>query len=419
MGIDQGEWTEMENPKAPSHLIDTELAGCRIVDEIGRGGMAVVYQAYQTRLERLVAIKVLRPDLVANEEVLARFRREARAVAALRHPNILTIYDYGEERGMAYIVMEYVTGVTLKERLDGKPWEWLQAVSLLIPLGQALAYAHTQGIIHRDFKPANILLPRDDWPLLSDFGLVKLLEGGQTITQPGVGLGTPLYTAPEQMLGEEVDHRADIYSLGMVLYEMVTGRLPFKGDTPVKLMVERLNQPPVPPRQVNPSVTPQLEELLLKTLAPAPADRFDRTDELVAALEELRRAALQGPAPGARRATQVIQRDQLTLGPRLSIAGTGVLLALSPDKESLVGRSAPYSDQVPAIDLSSYGGGQAGVSRLHAKLTPQEGQWYLEDLKSTNGTFVNGQPLVPGQPVALNDGDFIQFGRMSVTFYSS
>jgi serine/threonine protein kinase len=295
----------------------------------------------------------------------------------------------------------------------------LQALTLAIPLGNALAYAHSQGIVHRDVKPANVLLPRDDWPLLSDFGLVKLLEAGQTLTRPGVGLGTPLYNAPEQMLGEEVDHRADIYALGMVLYEMVTGRLPFEGDTPVKLMVERLHQTPIPPRQINPAVTPQLEGILLKTLARQPADRYDRTEDLVAALEELRQSALQSPSTPTERATQVIHKDELTLGPRLSIAGTGVLLALSTEQECLIGRSAPYSDQVPDIDLSAHGGGQAGVSRIHARLTCVEGQWYAEDLNSTNGTCVNGQQLVPGESVQLNDGDFIQFGRLGATFYSS
>jgi serine/threonine protein kinase len=409
----------MEHQDTPMSLIDTTLASCRIVEEIGRGGMAVVYRAYQERLERWVAIKVLRAELLVVEEMLSRFRREAKAVAALRHPNILTIYDYGEERGLAYIVMEYVAGDTLKDRLDGKPWPWAQSLDLVIPVGNALAYAHSQGIVHRDVKPANILLPRSDWPLLSDFGLVKLLAEGQTLTQPGVGLGTPLYTAPEQMLGENVDHRADIYALGIVLCEMVAGRLPFEGETPMELLVERLNKPPIPPRQINPALTPQLEQILLTALAKDPADRYDNMDGFVKALEDMRRAALQGENSSSRRSTTVIHKEELTLGPRLSLAGTGVLLALSADKENLVGRSAPYSDQIPDVDFSAYGGGQAGVSRIHARLTARAGKWYLEDLKSTNGTCVNGQQLEPGEPIELSDGDYVQFGRLGVTFYSS
>jgi len=409
----------MEHPKTPMNMIDTTLAGCRIVEEIGRGGMAIVYRAYQERLERWVAIKVLRTELLVVDEMLSRFRREAKAVATLRHPNILTIYDYGEDRGLAYIVMEYVAGDTLKDRLDGHPWPWTQALDLVIPVGNALAYAHSHGIVHRDVKPANILLPRSDWPLLSDFGLVKLLAEGQTITLPGVGLGTPLYTAPEQMLGEGVDHRADIYALGIVLCEMIAGRLPFEGDTPMELLVERLNRPPIPPRQINPAVTPELDGIVLKALEKDPAGRYNNMDDFMKALEDMRRAAIQGAASSARRATQVIHKEELTLGPRLSLAGTGVLLVLSADKENLVGRSAPYSDQIPDVDLSAHGGGQAGVSRIHARLTAQEDQWYLEDLNSTNGTCVNGQQLVPGEPIELSDGDYVQFGRLGVTFYSS
>jgi pSer/pThr/pTyr-binding forkhead associated (FHA) protein len=180
-------------------------------------------------------------------------------------------------------------------------------------------------------------------------------------------------------------------------------------------MIERLDQPPVPPRQLNPAVTPQLEEVLMKALAPEPVDRFGEMQELVKALDGLRRA----DSRDTRRTTKVILRDQVPLGPHLSIVGTGVLLTLSPDRENLIGRSIHDSDLVPDIDLSAHGGGQAGVSRLHARLVHREGQWYLEDLNSTNGTSVNGQALAPGQPIALNDGDMILFGSMNVTFYSS
>jgi serine/threonine-protein kinase len=391
-------------------LIDTELAGCRIVEEIGHGGMAVVFRAYQARLERWVAVKVLRPDLLVVKEFLDRFRREARSVAKLRHPNILSIYDYGEEHGLAYIVMEYVTGgKTLKDLLSGEPWAWSEAVSLLAPVGQALAFAHTERIVHRDVKPANILLPRDDWPLLSDFGLVKLLEAGQTLTQPGVGLGTLIYAAPEQMLGGSVDHRADIYGLGMVLYELVTGRLPFTSDVSAELIIEQLSGPPAPARQINPAVPAQLEEILLQALAPKPADRFGRMEELLAALDALSRGASQSPAAD-------MSPGPLRWRAHLTVDDSGALISLSARKELLVGRTTPRSQQVPDIDLSAYGGGQSGVSRVHARLARKQARWYLEDMNSTNGTFVNGERLSPGQVVLLNDGDSIRFGRLTVTF---
>lgn len=410
----------MKNSRENMQLIDTELAGCRVVEKIGRGGMAVVYRAYQPRLERWVAIKVLRSDLLSVKEVLSRFRLEARAVAALRHPNILTVYDYGEERGLAYLVMEYVSGGhTLKDRLTKEPWKWPEAVSLLIPVGQALAFAHANGIVHRDVKPGNILLPRDDWPLLSDFGLVKLLEEQQDLTEPGTGVGTPLYAAPEQLVGAKVDHRVDIYALGTILYEMVTGRLPHESDTPAQLMVDRISRPPRPPRQINRAVPPKLEKALMQALAQKPADRYSRMEELVTVLDELWRASLEETERVGHPATQVIQPGEVTLGPHLSIAGTGVLLALSPERETLIGRGTPQSDQIPDIDLSAYGGGQSGVSRLHARLVHEGGQWYLEDLNSTNGTCVNGQPVLPGQLTVLEEDDVIQLGRMSVTFHNA
>jgi serine/threonine-protein kinase len=205
-------------------LIDRTLGGYNLTEELGMGGMATVYKAYQPRLERSVAMKVLDPAFITDDsDVLARFRREAKAIAALRHPNILTVYDYGEEEGLAYIVMEYVEGGTLKDRLEGEPFEPQRAVGLSIGVGRALAFGHDQGIIHRDVKPANILLPREDWPLLADFGLVKLQQARRALTQAGMILGTPDYTSPEQALGEAADHRADIYALGVVLYEMITG----------------------------------------------------------------------------------------------------------------------------------------------------------------------------------------------------
>ncbi|MEJ2559635.1 MAG: serine/threonine-protein kinase, partial [Anaerolineae bacterium] len=154
-------------------LINETLGGYSLVEELGRGGMAVVYKAYQPKLERSVAVKVLDPVYTSEDsDVLARFRREAKAIAALRHPNILTVYDYGEEQGLAYIVMEYVEGGTLKDRLQGKSFDWERALDLGVGVGRALAFAHDRGIVHRDVKPANILLPREDWPLLADFGLV-------------------------------------------------------------------------------------------------------------------------------------------------------------------------------------------------------------------------------------------------------
>jgi serine/threonine-protein kinase len=403
----------MTRREEPLLLIDTELAGCRIVEEIGWGGMAAVYRAYQIRLERWVAIKVLHSNLLGNREILTRFRREAKAVAALRHPNILTIYDYGEEQGMAYIVMEYVEGGTLHEHRRGEIWNWPSAIEMLIPVGHALSYAHEQGIVHRDVKPANILLPRDDWPLLSDFGLIKLLASRQQLTSPGVSLGTPLYTAPEQMMGKKVDHRADLYALALILYELVAGCPAFSGSSLANMVMERTKKPPVSPRRFNQAVPLPLEDIILRALSPDPDQRYSCMDEFVTELDKVLRTA---PQEGDEMYdTQVMRRERFMIGPRLSVSGTGIPLLLPPKREVLIGRSVPHGDKVPDVDFSVHGGAQAGVSRIHARLVQKKEQWYLTDLRSTNGTFVNEQQIKPDEPVQVKDGDCLCFGRMRVT----
>ena len=196
--------------------VDHKLGNYVIEAEISRGGSAVVYRAYQPQLERRVAIKVLiNIDAEDTEDFLHRFRSEAKAVAALRHPNILSIYDYGEEEGNAYIVMEYVPGGTIKDILTGEPIDWPTTAMLMLPLAQALAFSHARQIIHCDIKPGNILLPRPDWPLLADFGLYQIMNLPDDSSERGRVSGTPAYAAPEQLRGDVVDSRSDIYSLGL------------------------------------------------------------------------------------------------------------------------------------------------------------------------------------------------------------
>ncbi|RLC77101.1 MAG: hypothetical protein DRI81_09080 [Chloroflexi bacterium] len=233
-----------------SNWIGQTIGSYQIAEEIGQGGMATVYRAYQHQLERWVAIKIMQATEASGKSFLTRFRREAKAIAALRHPNILTIYDYGEEQGIAYFVIEYVAGGTLKDHLTGQPKAWPDAATLILPVGRALAYAHSQGVVHRDVKPANILLARPDWPLLADFGLIKLVGRKRGITQPGVSIGTPAYFSPEQAAGDDIDHRTDIYGLAIVLYELLTGRLPFEASSPIEMMLRRLREDPIPPSPV-------------------------------------------------------------------------------------------------------------------------------------------------------------------------
>jgi serine/threonine protein kinase len=405
-----------------SSWIGRTIGGYEITEEIGKGGMAVVCRAYQAQLERWVAIKIMHTE-AGSQEFLARFRREAKAIAALRHPNVLTIYDYGEEKGVAYIVMEYVPGGSLKMHLTTQPMEWPDAATLIIPVGKALAYAHSQGIVHRDVKPANILLARPDWPLLADFGLVKMLDRPRGITQPGTSLGTPTYFSPEQAAGDEVDHRSDIYGLALVLYRMVTGKLPFDTTSPIDAMLSRLRDDPVPARKANPQISRKLNNVIMHALAREPKHRYASMEEMVDALAQLpgatgRTTATPVPedSPGGS-TTARLPEVILEAGPRLVVTGTGAILAIPSLDEVVVGRADPHATLMPDIDLGEHGGSLAGVSRTHARLVRCPEGWLLEDLNSTNGTFVNQTRLSPGQQVRIHDGDAIRCGQLHLVFH--
>jgi len=271
-------------------LIGISIGRYHILEQLGEGGMATVYKAYDTRLERPVAIKVIRTDQFAPavlEQVLRRFEREAKALAQLSHPNIVHVHDYGEYEDAPYLVMEYLPGGVLKSKL-GTAMPWREAVRLLLPIAQALAYAHEHNIVHRDVKPSNILLTDKGQPMLSDFGIAKILENEQTagLTTTGMGVGTPEYMAPEQWTGQ-AGPLADLYSLGVVLYELVTGRKPYTADTPAAIMLKQANDPLPRPRQFAPDLPESVEKVLFKALAKSPDDRYEGMGEFTVALESL------------------------------------------------------------------------------------------------------------------------------------
>src|SRR5438874_3294113 len=227
-------------------LVGRSLGQFRIVERIGSGGMATVFKAYQPTLDRYVAVKVL-PAFHARDPIFVkRFVQEARSVAKLQHANIVPIHEFGEQDNITYIVMEYVDGGTLKDRLKQRPVTVPEAVDFVIQAAEGLGCAHGHGIIHRDVKPANMLVRRDGHLLLSDFGIAKILEGTTNLTRVGTSIGTPQYMSPEQGTGgqtQAVDRRSDIYSLGIVLFHCLTGRVPFTGDSPIAITVKHLNDP--------------------------------------------------------------------------------------------------------------------------------------------------------------------------------
>ncbi|TEU19216.1 MAG: serine/threonine-protein kinase [Anaerolineales bacterium] len=264
------------------------LGKYRLIERLGRGGMAEVYRAYQPRLERDVAVKVMLGYLAEDEKFVGRFEREAKAVAALHHPHIVQIYDSDVEDDVYYMVMEYIGGETLKARLkrlnaERKRMSLDDVARIFRALCDALDYAHAQGCIHRDIKPANVMFDGERL-VLTDFGIASIV-GGTRYTASGAMVGTPAYMSPEQGQGDPGDVRSDVYSLGIILYEMVTGRLPYDADTPLAIVLKHLNEPLPPPSQVRADVPLTVERVILKALAKSPDDRYQSAGALAEALE--------------------------------------------------------------------------------------------------------------------------------------
>ena len=246
--------------------------------------MAIVYKAYDTHLDCEVALKVIRLDsLPANriEKTLKRFEVEAKRMARLTHANIVRVIDYGDYQGTPYLVMPLLMGGTLKDKM-GRPMNWEQAVRLMIPIIDALAYAHDKGIIHRDIKPSNILITETGIPMLTDFGIAKILDDEETreLTTTGMGIGTPEYMSPEQALGETIDGRSDIYALGVILYELITGRKPFEAATPMAVLVKHAHDPLPRPTEYIPDLPPSIEYTLSKALSKEPDHRYQDMSSL-------------------------------------------------------------------------------------------------------------------------------------------
>lgn len=307
-------------------MIDETICHFRIIEKLGAGGMGVVYKAVDLRLDRPVALKFLPDNMTQDPQAVERFRREARAASALNHSGICTIYDIGEQNGRAFIAMEFIDGETLRSHINGKALPVEETLKLAIQIADALDAAHSQGIIHRDIKPANIFVTRRGQAKVLDFGLAKLVRKGVAVSDSGaempdstslVGIisGTPAYMSPEQVRGDDLDARSDIFSLGLLLYEMATGRQAFGGRSGGAIIEAVLTRPPVPARSINPDIPPGLEEIINKALHKDKEQRYQHAADIRTDLQRLERGA-----DSARRAAEKSAGSGVALTPNPSLS---------------------------------------------------------------------------------------------------
>ncbi len=386
-------------------LVGRSFDDLELLEELGRGGMGIVFKARQKSLDRLVAVKLLLYDHFPDSLRLARFQAEARAAASLVHGNIVQIYQVGECALGHYFAMEFIEGDSLETLIQKGSISLTSAVAITVRLAEAVHYAHAKGIVHRDLKPGNVMVDRTHRPVVMDFGIAKFVGKSSSLTQQGVIMGTPAYMSPEQASGapDQIGPATDIYALGAILYTMLTGRTPYEAATPLLTVLKVVGTSmPSPVRQHRPQVPEELDRICMQCLSKQPAERPASAHALAV---DLRRFytdySRQKSDLGAEKRAGAAPRSKPLSPPALlTIQSTGKQIRLRG--VTTIGRASDCEIVIRAAD----------VSKHHCRLVVSEGLVLAEDLSSANGTFVNGRPI---QEVRLQDGDRLRVGACEFT----